>query len=180
MSPNQELEIRFPVENEKTKIRVFEERDICVQYIGWLNDKEVVRFSNQRFICHDRKNCKDYFDSIDEKSWFLLVENKKDGLMLGTISVHFNLNHGVADIGILIGEKSSWGKGVGGDAWSAVVDILAGLKGIRKITAGTLACNLGMISIMKKCGMEADGYRRAQEECDDDIHDILYFAKYIK
>ena len=51
-------------------------------------------------------------------------------------------------------------------------------KKVRKVTGGTLSCNLGMINIMKKTGMKSDGERIKHELVNDSPMDILYFAKF--
>jgi RimJ/RimL family protein N-acetyltransferase len=41
-----------------------------------------------------------------------------------------------------------------------------------------MACNLGMIKVMEKCGMALEATRTAQEVLDGQPVDILYFAKF--
>jgi RimJ/RimL family protein N-acetyltransferase len=94
------------------------------------------------------------------------------------MTIYINKNHKTADIGILIGKKSCWGKGMGLDAWNTCITWLFDKKNIRKITAGTLDLNLGMISIMKKSGMQQEAVRSKQEYCNGDYRDILYFSKF--
>ena len=44
----------------RVRLRPFTAADISAAYIGWLNDPEVVRYSNQRFLHHDRASCERY------------------------------------------------------------------------------------------------------------------------
>ena len=67
--------------------------------------------------------------------------------------------HEIVDISIMIGEKSTRGKGFGLEAWLGMCKYLQNIKNVRKITAGTLEVNKPMLSIMKKSGMEEDGVR---------------------
>jgi RimJ/RimL family protein N-acetyltransferase len=99
-------------------------------------------------------------------------------LYVGTVSVYMDMHHETADIGILIGEDSCGRPGVGTDAWREVVRWLIEVIHVRKVTGGTLRCNLPMVRIMEKSGMSPDGVRVAQELVDGKPQDLLYFAKF--
>ena len=49
---------------------------------------------------------------------------------------------------------------------------------LRKITAGTMASNLGMIKVLQKCGMGLEATNKGQELLDGKPVDVLYFAKF--
>lgn len=51
-------------------LRPFAMLDIDDKYVDWLNDPNVVRFSNQRFLRHDRKSCLRYLASFEGTSNF--------------------------------------------------------------------------------------------------------------
>ena len=94
------------------------------------------------------------------------------------MTVYFSKNHKTADIGIMIGNREFWGKGIGEEAWLAVMELLLNKTDIRKITGGTVSCNKGMIRIFQKVGMIQDGLRKDHEIIDNKVHDIIYFAKF--
>ena len=54
----------------------------------------------------------------------------------------------------MIGNKNSWGRGIGSEAWALMMDFLFSQCNIRKITGGTLKVNTGMVRIMKKNMMD--------------------------
>jgi len=98
---------------------------------------------------------------------------------VGTLTAYRNPHHGTVDIGILIGERSVWGQGVGLDAFGTLADWLAGHQGLRKLTAGTLACNHGMIRVAERAGFALEAVRRAQERVDGRPWDMLLFARFV-
>lgn len=152
---------------------------VNMRYIGWLNDPEVVRYSNQRFRSHSRDTCLTYLQSFAQSdNLFLSVERKSDGLTIGTMTAYVSNAHGTADVGIMIGERSVWGQGLGQDAWNTLCKALAAQDGIRKITAGTLACNIGMLMLMQRAGMQLEAVRKAQELVDGVPTDIHYYALF--
>lgn len=169
----------FPIEGKLVKLDVFTEENITDAYLGWLNDPTVVRYSNQRFRQHTLQTSLDYLQTFDgTKNLFLAVYLKGDDRYVGTMSVYFSSVHETADIGIMIGDKTCWGAGVGSDAWSTVLSFLLDTVKMRKVTGGTLGCNTGMVKIMVNSGMQPDGVRVAQELVDRQAQDILQFSKF--
>lgn len=157
----------------------FEAADISPEYIAWLNDSRVVRFSNQRFRQHDESSAISYLASFEgSDNLFLGIRCKNDRRLIGTLTVYISVNHETADVGILIGDPAAWGRGVGLEAWSTLQDWLFSILGIRKQTAGTMACNIGMLRIFERSGMHLEATRKAQELIDGKAVDILYYAKF--
>jgi len=151
--------------------------DITALYVGWLNDPAVVRYSNQRFRKHDANTAKAYLQSFEgTDNLFLAV--CCDDVVVGTMTAYVSRHHGTADMGILIGDRTRWGKGIGRDAWTTAMRFLLEKLGIRKICAGTLRCNVPMVRIMEASGMVPDGVRVAHELVEGKTHDMLYFAKF--
>ena len=179
MSLRDQLLQQLPVTANAILVRPFVADDLTDTYVGWLNDAEVVRFSNQRFMSHSLSSCEAFYRSFEQASACFLVIDHSDLGTVGTMTVYFNEHHGTADIGILIGERKIWGQGVGLAAWCAVIDILKRIEGLRKITGGTLSCNHSMLSIFRRAGMMVDGVRRGQEVVEGVPCDIHYFAHFI-
>jgi ribosomal-protein-alanine N-acetyltransferase len=169
------LVIRTP----RLVLRPFVSEDLTDTYIGWLNDPEVVRYSNQRFRRHDHASCKAYLESyVGSDNLLVIVQRTSDGMALGTMSAYRSRQHGTADVGILMGQRATWGQGYGQEAWSALLDWLAMLPGMRKVTCGTLACNHAMRRLAERSGMHHEATRRDQELVDGKPQDILYFARF--
>ncbi len=169
----------FILKGEKVLLRSFTASDINEEYIGWLNDKDVVQFSNQRFLRHDRDSCSRYLASFEgTDNLFTSVRRLSDDSPVGTMTAYVSSHHGTVDVGILIGDKSVWGMGYGQDAWNTLTNWLLKRDDIRKLTAGTLACNYGMIKLMERSGMHQEATRREQEIINAQAVDILYYAKF--
>ena len=159
-------------------VRRFAESDLSDTYVGWLNDPEVVKYSNQRFKAHSLASCRAYFESFAGSDNLFLAICLADGRMVGTMTVYRAMMHGTADVGIMLGDRTIWGQGVGQKAWSMVIDWLLGLGDIRKVTAGTLGCNSGMLLLMQRAGMQQEAVRRAQEIVDGVAQDVIYYARF--
>lgn len=172
-------EVDIVLRGDKVLVSHFRESDIDETYISWLNDPDVVRFSNQRFLEHDRKSCENYLSSFaGTKNLFMSVRRLSDEIPVGTMTAYLSSHHGTVDVGIMIGDKSVWGQGYGQDAWDTCTNWLLEQGNIRKLTAGTLACNAGMIKLMERSGMAQEAVRKAHEIVDGRPVDVLLYAKF--
>ncbi len=81
---------------------------------------------------------------------------KDAGTLIGTISItETNAHHGVGELGIVIGEKEYWGKGVAQEAIASVIGILSDL-GLRRISAEFEEGNIGMERALTKAGFQKE------------------------
>ena len=116
--------------------------DISPLYVGWLNDPEVVRYSNQRFRRHDLESSEAYLRSFaGGPNQFWSIRLAADRSMIGTMTAYIAPQHGTADMGLLVGQRSVWGQGYGYEAWQRLMDHLLGEQALRKITAGAASGN---------------------------------------
>ena len=167
------------LKGEKVTLRPFGSGDITEAYIGWLNDPEVTRFSNQRFRRHTRESCEEYLASFaGTRNLFVSVRDAATDSAIGTMTAYRNLNHGTCDVGIMVGAREYWGGGYGQEAWDLLTGWLVKVAGVRKLTAGCLAANGGMVKLMERSGMVPDGVRKAQELVDGEPVDIVHYAKF--
>jgi len=165
----------FQLTGQLITLRPFTSSNITPEYVGWLNNPAVVRYSNQRFRTHNVETCEAYLSSfIQTDNMFLAIYRESE--FVGTMTAYVSQAHKTADMGIMIGYQS-WGKGIGTDAWTTLMRHLF-QAGIRKVTGGALRCNTAMVNIMMKSGMKPDGVRLAQELVNGKPEDIRYFAKF--
>jgi RimJ/RimL family protein N-acetyltransferase len=141
--------------------------------VRWLNDSSITRYSEQRHQCHDVESQLHYV--MDGPRIFREIHAEEK--FIGTITAHIDEDNSVANVGILIGEKSEWGKGYGTEAWIALCDHLLN-NGIRKVEAGAMSINLGMIHIFRKSKMFYEGRRHAHFLCGQETVDMVLWGKF--
>lgn len=165
---------------ERLCIVPFSDRHLTNRYVGWLNDPEVVRYSEQRHRRHTLASCEAFVDSFRHSPSFLWAIETAQGpaLHIGNIAAYVDAVNSVADVTILLGERSAWNRGFGLEAWTAVCNHLLDDVRIRKVTAGTLADNAGMRWIMRRSGMVDDGVRAAHYLLDGRPVDLVYAALF--
>jgi RimJ/RimL family protein N-acetyltransferase len=170
---------RESLHGDKVILRPFCPSDITSIYVGWLNNPEVVRFSNQRFQRHSAESSRQYLSTfIGSDNLFLGICDPETHKMVGTLTVYRNVHHRTADIGIMVGDIATWGKGLGFDAFQTVTRALASCGEVRKMTAGALAANVGMVRIMQKAGFEWEATREGQELIEGQPVDLVYYSKF--
>lgn len=166
------------IETKRLRIVPFSKEYLTPRYVGWLNDPAVMRFSEQRHKKHTLESCSQYWQSFSGSPHFFwaIIVTDRPLVHIGNMSANIDTANSVADVGILIGELTAWNKGYGLEAWQAICDYLLHSLHMRKVTAGTLAINQGMLSIMGKSGMNEDGRRIRQYIVEGVEVDVLYAA----
>ena len=143
--------------NAHIRVVSFQEKHLTQAYVNWLNDPEVVRFSEQRHQTHTLESCTHYFNQQQEgENLFLAIESLEEPVQehIGNIGIALDKVNRYADISILIGEKTFWGKGIAFEAIKGVIAYLRQEENIYQISCGTMSCNTGMIKVMEKLGMK--------------------------
>lgn len=142
--------------------------------VRWLNDKTLMKYSEQRHIKHTIVSQNRYIESMD-KSDNLYLTAYVNGALIGTVSAEIDNNNAVANVGILIGSEHT-GKGHGCAVWRKFCEELAARMEIRKIEAGCMARNTAMIRIFEKNSMRLEGTRRYHFQTGKNQYDdmVLY------
>ena len=163
---------------DKITLSIFNVEDITHDYVGWLNDLVVVRFSNQRFYTHTLETCTNFISNfINSPNLFLKITRKSDGMLLGTMTAYYSAHHRTVDMGIMLGCRTVWGCGIGQDAWDTLLFWLLGLSSVRKVNAGAMRCNIAMVKVIERSAMVLEAIRQEQELLDGVPQDLLYFGK---
>ncbi len=142
-----------------------EEADL---FVSWLNDPEVVKYSEQRHKKHDVTSQRDYWwiagAPPNGVHTIYLAKIEKP---IGSVAYRVDPINKVADVGIMIGDKSEWKKGYGFEAWQATCNYLFYSGIARKVEAGCMSSNKAMIAICFKYKMSLEGLRPAHFMNDD-------------
>lgn len=150
------------LEGRRIYLRPAEDKDINKRYLSWIDDSAVTRFMESRFKKWTLRELKKYADGIRDShdNLFFAIILKSRDRHIGNIKIGpINRIHKFADIGILIGDKSCWGRGYAAEAIELAADYaFTGLK-LHKLTAGAYATNIGSIKAFQKAGFRVEGIR---------------------
>lgn len=158
----------------------FTESHLTQRYVDWLNDPQVVRYSEQRHRRHTLDTCRAYFESFRGSAHEFLAIEAQDARLghIGNIAVAVDVANRVGDVSIVVGERRAWGSGLGGLAWCAVIETLLISGRLRKVTAGTMATNAPMLRLMERSGMQIEGRRARQFLLEGVEVDLILAARF--
>lgn len=122
------------------------------QLVTWLNDRRLMRYSEQRHVIHTREGQLAY---IRSRECLWAIRYRDGGELIGTMTAYIDHANRVADLGILVGVQ---GHGYGSAAWIRAMAILK-KSGLRKVEAGCMSHNDGMMRICEKAEMQIEGWR---------------------
>jgi ribosomal-protein-alanine N-acetyltransferase len=130
----------------------------------WLNDKRLMRYSEQRFLVHDGDGQRDFIGAFEDPDFYLGIRVEND--LVGTLTITTDTNNGVAELGILIGAEHG-GRGYGLVAWDEAILTAFNALDVRKVEAGCMSDNDAMMTICQKSGMLVEGWRNNHFKLDD-------------
>jgi ribosomal-protein-alanine N-acetyltransferase len=150
-------------------------------YFSWLRDLEVVIpiYRTEYLLPLHFDQVVAYVESLwkSGKDCLFAVHDRATGAFVGTQRIgHIDWRSGVGDIGVLIGERQAWGRGVATEAVSIACNYAFQTLGLRRLTGGTPASNEAMCRCFKRLGFEEEGRLREQLLMRGKYEDHLLFG----
>ena len=143
--------------------------DVSENYCRWMNDPEVTRYLESRFHSQTLEDIRAYVLQMQQSSdtLFLAILLKEKDTQIGNIKLGpINPNHRFADIGILIGEKTHWGKGYATEAIRLLSQYAFEKLQIHRLTAGAYANNPGSWRAFEKAGFLREATEHKKWLCE--------------
>lgn len=151
------------------------EEPVLREMVGWLNDPITVRYSEQRHHQHTIASQRRYIEMFEGGNYLLSIYCEDN--LIGTAAIFADDYNNTADIGIMIGDHSKWGKGLGNEAWAAVCN-KAFANGVRKVEAGCMACNVSMMCVCSHYGMMEEGRQEDHFLINGEPTDLVHWGKF--
>jgi len=169
-------------QGKKVLLRALDNSDLMAS-LDYVNDYETMRGvtsglilpSNvddeaRYFSAQSRQNRGDYQFAIET------LEGRRFIGRCGFINVDWK--NRLAELAILIGEKSARGKGFGADAVETLCRFGFEEMGLHKITARVFAFNTAAIRCYLKCGFEQEGLLKKEYFREGKFHDVIAMGKF--
>jgi len=143
-------------------------------YRAWMVNPVVNQYLETRFIQPTIQSLREYISAMRESSHSYLF-----GIFLGTNGPHVgNIKlgplssvHASAAIGLLLGERDAWGKGIASEAIGVISEWALGNLGLEKLNAGSYSQNAGSVRAFEKNGFRIEGVQRRQVRLPDGTRD---------
>lgn len=171
-------------QSDAVELFLLEPPHVTSSYVSWLNDPQVSRYLESRFSSHTLESTAEFVRTCleSDKNLFLGIRYRTLGgrhvgnIKLGPIDRH----HGLGEVGILIGERDAWGRGIATQAISMLCAIARDQLNLRKITAGCYGGNLGSEKAFLKAGFEIEGRRREHFMLEEKPEDLVLMARWLR
>jgi RimJ/RimL family protein N-acetyltransferase len=128
-------------------------------YVNWLNDYEVYKYMETGGN-YTMEMLIDYIKGVkaQKELLFWAIHIKGSNKHIGNIKIDpINKRHGLGEYGIMLGDRSEWGKGYGKEASLRIIQYCFEEVKLRKITLGVVADNLTAVELYKKIGFMTEG-----------------------
>jgi len=156
------------IEGSKIYLRKIRLSDANDNYHRWLNDPEINQYLESRHVPQTPEAIRQYVqEKIARDDEILLAICLKDNDMhIGNIKLGpINKAHSFASIGLFIGEKGYWGKGIATEAISLVTRFAFDVLGLHKVIAGCYVHNTGSLRAFEKAGFHKEGVEKEKWLC---------------
>lgn len=147
---------------------------------AWLNDYEVIRYSQSRFLKKQTKS--------EVKTWLSKIIQGSDNYTTGIVDIGSNKligYAGIADISkpnnsgeyfILIGDKDYWSKGYGTEVTRHIIDYGFKTLKLHRIQLTVSVPNIGGIIAYERAVLKKEGVLREACFRDGKYHDIIVMS----
>ncbi len=151
-------------------------RDLLPLYQRWINDPSVVRTvwaSLRPLLLEDEQQW--YDQKIGATDTVLFQVYIRDGWRpIGNAGLlELEHQHGVAEFGIMIGEKDCWDQGYGTEATRLILDYAFNVLGLHNVMLSVYDFNYRGVRAYEKAGFKVIGRRRQALRLGHERHDVI-------
>lgn len=154
-------------------------------YRGWLGDREVMKTVGrpEYMASIPFAEIEAYARRLRESpdDMFFAVHLGEDDRFVGTAKAgHIDWRARVADIGVMIGARDQWARGLATDALATLCRSAFADLGMRRLVANIMAANPAMIRVFEKLGFQREGVRRQHMVFEDGFTDIMLYGCFAR
>lgn len=164
---------------ETIYLRSLRREDLGEEYLSWLNEPEVSRWIETGLFPTTPDDLVRFYESVTRdpnQVVFAICDSETDAhignVKLGPIS----WVHRRATLGILIGNKAFWGRGLGAAATRAAVEYAFDRLDLRRVDLGVYADHAAAIRSYEKVGFQVEGRLREDMYRDGSYRDRLWMG----
>ncbi|HMR94752.1 MAG TPA: bifunctional GNAT family N-acetyltransferase/class I SAM-dependent methyltransferase [Microthrixaceae bacterium] len=173
------MNIPIRVETDRLILRDLTLDDVDDRYCSWLRDEEVTQFLEARFDDNSPESLQRYVRSqlADGSTVFAAIVEKPD-LVIGTIKLGpIDPHHRRADIGIMLGERSAWGRRYATEAIEALSVFAFEQLGVIRLSAGAYSVNQGSIKAFTRAGFSVEGRLKGGAQVGAERVDLVLMGR---
>ncbi len=146
---------------KRVLLRPFEKSDLPLT-IRWNNDPEIRSLTGEvyPFTSHSAEVWYDRLQEDPGRIWFV-IEERETGNPIGECGLlRIFTAWRTTDLTIILGEKSSHGKGYGTEAITLLLDYAFGALAMHRVSIGVVGFNERALAFYEKVGFRREGIQR--------------------
>ena len=151
-------------------------------YVNWLNDPAINQYLESRHVEHDLASVKLFVEAMrrDNKNFLFGIFCKKTSKHIGNIKLGpIDYRYKRSDIGLIIGDKNYWGKGIATEAIALITDFATDELGLHKLEAGCYVSNIGSLKAFLKQGYLIEGTLKEHVKVNEQWEDCYRLGKVL-
>ncbi len=151
------------ITSERLFFRALNKNDVSERYISWLNDPEVNRYLETRFVTQTLESCRRFVLEMERDPFSHLfgIFDKVTLDHIGNIKLGFiNTNHQSGQLSLFVGEKAYWRKGYATESIRRITQWGFDELGLDRIEAGCYDKNVGSLRAFLKVGYSVEVFFR--------------------
>jgi RimJ/RimL family protein N-acetyltransferase len=166
------------MEGKLVRLRAYDKSDLDA-IMKWVNDEEVSHFLGGRLAhmqpvsrADEERFIEQAMARSDDQRVFAI--ETLDRVYIGGIDIHgidWVARHG--EIGVVIGDKSFWGKGYGTDAMHVLLRFAFEKLNLHRVHLRVYDFNHRAIASYEKCGFKREGVLRDQHYAAGQYHNVI-------
>lgn len=165
------------IDKKFIKIRILKKDDITSDYINWLNDYEVTKFTDLITKKHTLKSVLKYVQDIYKSKEIFLYGIFYRNRHIGNIKLNeISKLHKSARISYIIGNKNFWNKGIGTFIVKKIKVICRDKFRLKKLNAGVYEKNYSSKKVLLKNNFKLEGIFKSQIFFEGKRHSLLKYG----
>lgn len=147
------------LEGKNIVLRPFGVNDINENYLNWLNDPIVNAFSRRKHVITTREDVVQFLSTLKDDEMIMGIYLKEGDRHIGNVQFGPIDQHSkYAEVRIMMGDRTVWGKGLGTEAIYVVTKHLFNDCRLNRVEANT--CNPAFSRLVEKLGWVQEGTLR--------------------
>ena len=143
------------VDGKRIYLKTLIEDDASEEYVGWINDKDVNQYLETKRTTLEELRSYITKKKEDENCLFLGIYFKENNKHIGNIKLEpIDFKKKIATMGMLIGDKKYWGRGLATEALNLLVEWSFNNLDLDEIDLGVLKDNAAAIRVYEKAGFK--------------------------
>lgn len=165
--------------NKNIVVRLLKQSMVSTTYVSWMNDYDVVKFTNQKNLKHTFNSVKFYVKEKLESEDELLLGFFSNNLHIGNIKIGpINFYNRNTQISYIVGNKNLWGTGIATSVISYIVNYCFESLDLHKVSALTYSNNIASQKVLIKNNFIKEAIIKKQLFFENKFVDMFYFSKF--